>query len=341
MFSQWIDARLAKRARAVLALVAMSAALASGDALACGTLEKTDFKYFTVVYSSGNAGDVLGPWHEAPSTLYSRCWASVPIPISIEGFGAYLGEMSGYPTFASPDKRIGMQIQYKYNNADGGGWTGWQNVTQNLTYINIQPEGGMRDALVRMDFRVRLVALERISENITLFSALTGIIKAHIFGDYRDDTYAPRWQEIHVETPRAASCRFRTLPAGNKVDIEPVSVMFLRNPGDVSRSTPFSWSYTCDPGNEGHSGMAGITYGAVTTVTDGANGRMAVTGGAKGVDLQVLRKTGSTVTPIVFGNRYRTPPTATEDLEVRYYRTTDPLVPGAANGGLTIELLPW
>lgn len=126
---------------------------------------------------------------------------------------------------------------------------------------------------------------------------------------------------------------------GNTVNLGAVSPRVFANIGDASPAKPFSWRSVCSSGTPR---TVYVTYAATNPVTDAAQGRMAVTGGAQGIELQVFRGVagGSAGTPVAFGTTYTLGSTATnpgEDMSVRYVRTGTVGV-GRAQGGMQVNL---
>lgn len=299
------------------------------------------------VYRGHTAGDALTDWLRAGKTVLT-CDGKTVASITVAPAGAYVGEYDGRATFATPNAKVGYQLEYRYpESVDSDGATsmsGWIRVEQTSRtftmyggYAHHWDPTNPPDSNIQLEFDIRYIALEELTgdESIGYTQAV----------QLTDNTYGTAfnqllWTPFRLERYVAPSCWFGTLPS--PVPMAETSMWDLPNAGDASARTTFNWSYSCSG-----TGLSGATviYGSTNTIVDASKGLIAVDddgGAATGVVLEVRREVSGSGngTAVRLNSSYALPASATERMQVRYIRTADPIQAGTANGNLTIELTP-
>lgn len=323
------------------ALAASPAALA-----ACLANPNNVAGHIDVQYREHEAGEAITDWQRGSGNYLRECPLWEKVRFTLEPATGWVGTYDGYDTFSTANPNIGVQYEYRYATATGpsghptmGPWT---KLGRNPVDIVVSAHhfASIVTSQVDIEYDVRFVALNKITSSQSLSDVQP--VNVVVESGYPDVNNFV-WSGFDLIAPRQASCWFVGDVDGRNVKLPFTHTSMLKDEGDTGPAARFSWSWNCDPGNQGHTGGGDFMYRAVTSVTDAA-GRMAVDGDAKGVELLVTRTDGGKETPIVFDRWYgdfgRVEYSGREDLQVRYYRNGDPLKPGAANGGLVIRLLP-
>lgn len=300
------------------------------------------------VYTSFSAGDIITDWGPAGDATYlETCTPNQTGWFRFSAGKPKVATHGGYDTFSTSDPGIGLQVRYSYPRSRGLNgepvWSEWKGLTETGEDVRVYTHigGDIFYHYVQTNLQFRFVALADISGDRGIKSDTILQVDDLSFGTKLHQ----KWYDwFYLDAPRAASCWFARPPA-DKVLLPPASKWELNKEGALSTPATFTWSWQCNGGNLGHDGQGDFMYGAATTVT--GDGRMSVTGGAKGVDLLVTttRNGGGRYVPVKFNRWYSNDgnlgTSGTESLQVRYIRNADPdLVLGSANGGLTIQLLP-
>ncbi|WP_353075243.1 fimbrial protein [Stenotrophomonas sepilia] len=298
------------------------------------------------VYTSHAAGSIIADWAEVGTSNYlEKCTPNQRGTFGISANEPSVGSSGGYETFPTSDPGIGIQVRYAYPRGrdltGSARWSDWIGLTETQNRVTVFTHHGVDPFSDYVDVRVqfRFVARTDISGNRTIERGRI----LHVEDQYWGTTlHQKQYESFTLDAPRAANCWFTSVD--DAVTLPLTSTMMLTKEGDVGPSKGFKWSFRCDYGNLGATEAIGIDYTAGTAATDPDNGRMSVTGGAQGVDLQVRRWNGSAMVPVNLGSREwvrRDEVSGTEELDVRYMRNSDPLVPGPANGSLKIYIEPW
>ncbi len=341
-------ARIVSKLRHGFTAIAVSASMCmlAWDAQACAPDTNNEISIPNRVYTSFNAGDVMVDWGAAGSAGYlEKCAPNQRGTFRYSASRASLGSTEGYETFPTSDPDIGMQVRYQYPRSrmsDGAPrWSDWMGLTEageEFTVVtHIGAELGTEYVMMNVEFR--FIALADIAGTRRIATDQILHVEDLSFGTTLHQKF---YSGFELYAPRTASCWFASVE--DAVTLPLTHTMMLTKEGDVGPSKGFQWSFRCDYGNLGATEAIGIEYTAGTTVTDADDGRMSVTGGAQGVDLQVRRWNGSSMVPVTLKSKAwvrRDEVAGTEELEVRYIRNADPLKPGPANGSLKIYIEPW
>lgn len=334
---------------AMLAAAVMGTGLAA-DAVACvaDTDELIDSRSL-VYFESFSAGDVITPWSGSSNGTYlEKCAPNTSVGLSIVANGSPVSTVDGIPVFATDNANVGIQFQYQFNGrrvgSGGPVWSTWRNLSTTAVNISTVSYVGpdVYTEYVGLNYRARFVALRSFSGNQSVGRTQVANVTDRTFGITLNQRV---FEAFRLDAPRRASCGFSGTVDGRRIALPFTHTTSLPKEGDTSRAAGFSWAFRCDYGNiEGVTRAMGIDYTAGTAVVDAADGRMRVTGGAQGVDLQVRRNAAGRMVPVDLRSgawiRYNAE-TGSEYLEVRYIRNASPLIPGAANGALKIHITPW
>ncbi len=322
-------------------------------AMACTADPNELIESRNLVYQDGfSVGAVITDWSNGAQGNYLEgCAPNVWVSLSIVATSVPVGTVDEMPVFATDNANVGVQFQYQYNRGrgEGGGpsWSAWYDLsTTAATHVTRSFVGTHPiTEYVGLNYRARFVALRA-------FSGDQRVGRVQV-ADVTDLTYGNALNQrvftgFRLDAPIQRSCAFTGAVDGRKVELPFTHVSSLKDEGDVGRAAEFSWSFQCDYGNQGEEEAMGIKYEAGTTLVNAEQGLMSVTGGATGVDLQVRRRDGGTMVPVVFSTPGERPrwikyeaEEGTEYLDVRYRRNADPLVAGEANGSLLIYIEPW
>lgn len=244
----------------------------------------------------------------------------------------YLGEFGGIPTFATDgESRVGAQIKVAGTYIGSGG-----------TEVNVQA-GELGSAAA--DVEVSYIAVRQMPVAIYGFGASSD------FFDVTDlnnglDVPATEVTSTTLQPRRSASCTFASRPPAT-LAMRDTPVNALDGEGSTGPATDFSFSWTCDRGNDGSwTGGGDFRYKSSTQVA-GKPGRIVAGGDdASGVDLLITRKTSSgRYDPIRFDWWYSDgrplAESGTEELRVQFIRNDDALQPGKASGSMVVEVLMY
>lgn len=340
--------RIVRHGWGLLAVGVMGAAMAV-DALACvaNTNELIDSQ--TVVYSeSFSAGDVITAWSGSSRGEYlEKCPENIRVNLSVVANSSPVSSVDDIPVYATDNPNVGIQFQYQYNPSRRGVgtpvWSPWRNLSTTAESLSTASYVGadVGTEYVGLNYRARFVALRAFSGNQRVGRTRVATVTDETFGINLSQRV---FEAFHLDAPRQRSCGFSGTVDGRNIAMPFTHTSSLRKEGDESRAAEFNWSFSCDYGNLGGTEAIGIDYTAGTAAVDAENGRMRVTGGATGVDLQVRRRVAGDMVPVDLRSRAwvrHDAETGTEYLDVRYIRNADPLVPGRANGALKIYIEPW
>lgn len=253
--------------------------------------------------------------------MFSHCVGGEDLHITISPFPEPIGKHAGFMTYATSHDWVG--VQYRVAIADGP----FLDIDSFDSGFNYTVPSGNTQVVIQVQFRY--IALTGVQEAgyldpdaIFMYSGAGGALVSA-----SEDAVSP------YEPPPLPSCSFKSFK--RSIDLGRLHTSQLRNVGDKGPAHEFSWGYTC---NESVS-SAEVRYGA-DSIIDANAGLFAVTGGAKGVALEVRRGvTGSSEgVPVKFNSSYRLGTgSPTERMLVRYVRTGD-VTAGDANGNLKILL---
>lgn len=300
------------------------------------------------VYSGFAAGEIIADWAEiGESTYLEGCTPDQTGSLTISAAEVSIGSQGGYSTYATSNPNIGMQVRYLYPERRGVNgsaiWSSWRGLTEAGETPTVVTHAGAHPytEYVMVRIELRLIALNDISGDQRVERTQILQVTDESWGT---SLHQKLFDAFDLWEPRAAKCEFITFPS--KVTLPDAYSMKLHKEGALSDPATFTWRWSCKAGNLGHSGQGDFKYQALTSVADPNSGRMAVTGGAKGVDLLLTTTRGGssgTYVPVRFDRWYggSLGTSGTESLQVRYVRNADPdLVIGQANAGVRIVLEP-
>ncbi|TIK68121.1 hypothetical protein E4416_01490 [Stenotrophomonas maltophilia] len=333
----------------MLAAAVMGTAMAA-DAVACVADTSELIESQSVVYfESFSAGEVITKWSNGSQGNYLEgCALDTRVTFSVVAVGAPISWVEGIPVFATDNPNVGIQFQYQYNprriGTGGPIWSTWRDLSTTASIINTASYAGSwpYTDYAGLNYRARFVAIRSFSGTQQIGRTRVAHVTDLTFGITLNQRV---FESFRLEAPRHRSCGFSGTVDGRNIAMPFTHTSSLPNKGDTSRAAGFSWDFRCDYGNiEDVTKAMGIDYTAGTPVVDAADGRMRVTGGAQGVDLQVRRRQDGDMVPVDLRSRAWVrydAETGSEYLEVRYIRNADPLIPGVANGALKIYIEPW
>ncbi|MCF3479175.1 hypothetical protein GUV60_03790 [Stenotrophomonas maltophilia] len=309
----------------------------------------------TGYYDSYNSGDVVVGWTRAVVHYYTGCEPRSSAEMIISPTSRFVGIVDGYSTFSTEHDGIGVQVDYRYIRSilDSGQpeYSDWQMLSSAGTRIVAHAEY-IRDnpvATLPVEVDYRFVALRDFSGESILMGYFEPL-------SARDLSYGQSLNQLTVEGVRQrpreeASCSFSAAPPAN-LELPRTSITHLKNTGDVGPAADFSFAWRCRAGNQGHSGRADFEFLSDAAIA-ATPGHLSTTGGAEGVDMLVtIEYPDGSQRPVVFGegewyaNRLSPgtgglPSSGSQNMQVRFIRNANPLLPGLARSTMTIHLVPF
>ncbi|EED39610.1 fimbrial protein, putative [Stenotrophomonas sp. SKA14] len=258
-------------------------------------------------------------------TLFSGCSDGQNVDVLVDTYLTEVGSDDGYTTFATNLHWAGVQYRVAIGDKP------FLDITSLSSGIRFPVPTGTGRLAIEVQYRY-IALTEAPGGGVLQGGAIFGYTGSHDGSGSALVTATIDMLNPYVPPP-PPSCSITSYP--RSVDLGRLHTSQLRNVGDRGPAHGFSWGYSC---NDSVS-SAEVRYSA-DGIIDANAGTFAVTGGAKGIGLEVRRGVNgsSEGTPVKFNSPYRLGTrNVTERMSVRYVRTGE-VTAGDANGSLKIRL---